>query len=137
MPSAFQAPITRTKKLPVAELSATVSSGGLSASTSRQYDNWQRMVDKLTPLAPDFFERHTNAARAYQLRYLCRRAISDGDADTAATLASRALGASRRPLWEEPIKSSVTFAAALTLALVGADRFANLRSTLQRAPTAN
>jgi len=34
------------------------------------------MVAKLTPMAPEFFAEHVDSARAYQLRYLCRRAIS-------------------------------------------------------------
>ncbi|MDV7144008.1 glycosyltransferase [Tropicimonas sp. TH_r6] len=113
-----------------------INSGGLSASVSRQYEAWQRMVDKLTPLAPDFFAQNTGAARAYQLRYLCRRAISDGDAGTAATLARQAVAASRRPLWEEPVKSAVTFAAALTLNVIGASRFARLRAALSGSSNA-
>ena len=89
---------------------------------------WERLVEKLTPLAPGFFERHTPAARAYQLRYLCRRAISDGDAAGAARLARRSLASSRRPLWEEPTKSATTFAAALALGALGPDRFQSLRN---------
>ncbi|WP_068116385.1 glycosyltransferase family 2 protein [Tropicimonas marinistellae] len=113
-----------------------INSGGLSASVARQYDAWQHMVDKLTPLAPAFFAQHAGAAQSYQLRYLCRRAISDGDAETAATLARQALDASLRPLWEEPVKSSVTLAAAVTLNLLGASRFANLRAVLRGSSTA-
>jgi len=43
-------------------------------------------VEKLTPLNPAFFEVNTPVARAYQLRYLCRRGISDMDANRAYTL---------------------------------------------------
>ncbi|MEM8729127.1 MAG: glycosyltransferase [Pseudomonadota bacterium] len=107
-----------------------IHGGGLSAGTGRQYDSWLRMVDKLTPVAPSFFARHTEAARAYQFRYLCRRAISDADAARAASHARRALRASTRPLWEEPVKSVLTFGAAMTLGVLGADRFAHIRRAL-------
>lgn len=107
-----------------------INSGGLSAGVEAQFRAWERLVEKLTPLAPGFFERHTPAARAYQLRYLCRRAISDGDAAAAATLARRSFQSSRRPLWEEPGKSATTFAAALALGALGADRFLSLRNAV-------
>ncbi|ANT62392.1 glucosyl transferase [Salipiger sp. CCB-MM3] len=90
-----------------------ITSGGLSAATERQYAAWERMVEKLTPLDPHFFARHAPAARAYQLRYLARRAISDGRGAEARRLLRRALLCSPRPLIEEPLRSAVTIAAAL------------------------
>lgn len=96
-----------------------VNSGGLSAATDRQLAAWERMVAKLTPLAPDFFAAHTAAARAYQLRYLARRAISDLDAGRAARLMLASVKHSARPFIEEPRKSIVTLGAALVLALGG------------------
>ncbi|SFC09495.1 glycosyltransferase family 2 protein [Tropicimonas isoalkanivorans] len=107
-----------------------INSGGLSASTEAQLRAWERLVEKLSPLAPGFFARHTPAARAYQLRYLCRRAISDGDATAAGRLAKHSLLSSRRPLWEEPAKSATTLAAALVLGGLGSDRFHSLRAAL-------
>jgi glycosyltransferase involved in cell wall biosynthesis len=94
--------------------------GGLSAAVERQFAAWERMVAKLAPLAPDFFARHTPAARAYQLRYLARRAVSNGDAAAARGYAIRSLAASPRPLLEEPAKSAVTLAAAMAGPLAGA-----------------
>lgn len=97
-----------------------ISTGGLSAVTDRQYGAWENMVTKLTPLAPDFFARYTPVARAYQLRYLARRAISDLDGQRAARLLAESLQQSKRPLLEEPIKCGVTILA--TLALVSGGR---------------
>lgn len=88
-----------------------ITSGGLSAATDRQFAAWERMVDKLTPLDPQFFGRHAPSARAYQLRYLARRAVSDGRGAEARRLLRRALASSLRPLIEEPIRSGVTLAA--------------------------
>ncbi|WP_323770017.1 glycosyltransferase family 2 protein [Antarctobacter sp.] len=95
-----------------------INPGGLSANTTAQLASWERMVDKLRPMAPEFFARHETAARAYQLRYLARRAVSDSDGATARALIANALRLSRAPLREEPAKTLTTWAAAHAL-----DRF--------------
>ena len=100
-----------------------INANGLSASTDRQCAAWENMVTKLMPLAPEFFARYTPIARAYQFRYLARRAISDLDADRAKRFLSASFKQSKRPLFEEPIKSIVTVAAALVLAVVGRQSF--------------
>ncbi|MHA7867460.1 MAG: glycosyltransferase family 2 protein [Salipiger thiooxidans] len=89
-----------------------VNAGGLSARTEAQLAAWERVVDKLRPRDPAFFARHEAAARAYQLRYLARRAISNGDGDTACELIDRAMAESRTPLHEEPFRTLSTIAAA-------------------------
>lgn len=96
-----------------------ISPGGLSAATEKQLASWERMVEKLSPMFPEFFARNTKAARAYQFRYLARRAISDKDTDRALDLVKQSLKQSRRPLWEEPRKSLTTIAAAMLLRLAG------------------
>ena len=96
-----------------------INAGGLSAATDRQLAAWERMVEKLTPLNPAFFTVNTPAARAYQLRYLCRRAISDLDAPRAQTLSRAWVAQSRLPLVEEPLKSVVTLAASAVLSAFG------------------
>lgn len=97
-----------------------ISAGGLSAATDRQLAAWERMVAKLTPLNPAFFIVNTADARAYQLRYLSRRAISDFDASRALTLTRAWIAESRAPLIEEPTKSLVTLVAAAALSVLGA-----------------
>lgn len=96
-----------------------LNAGGLSAATDRQKASWERVVTKLSALDPAFFARHTPAARGYQLRYLCRRAVSDLDAGRAADLAMAWVRTSNRPLIEEPVKSAATLAAALLLRIAG------------------
>ena len=96
-----------------------IATGGLSAATDRQLAAWDRMVEKLTPLNPAFFEVNTAVARAYQLRYLARRAISDLDAARAASLSRAWVSQSRKPLIEEPVKSAVTLVAATVLSVFG------------------
>ena len=98
-----------------------ISASGLSAVTDRQFSAWENMVAKLTPLAPDFFARHAPVARAYQLRYLARRAISDLDGKRAKRLLTASLQQSKRPLLEEPIKTGITILATLALVSGGRD----------------
>ncbi|WP_424978616.1 glycosyltransferase family 2 protein [Leisingera sp. S232] len=96
-----------------------INSGGLSAATDRQLAAWERMVSKLSRISPKFFAEETVVARAYQLRYLNRRAISDLDRRRAVHLARAWLACARRPLWEEPLKSGATLAATALLAISG------------------
>lgn len=96
-----------------------INSGGLSAATDRQLAAWERMVRKLSQINPKFFAEETEAARAYQLRYLNRRALSDLDSRRAVRLARAWLACSLRPLWEEPLKSGATLAATGLLAVTG------------------
>ncbi|PUB14237.1 glycosyltransferase family 2 protein [Yoonia sediminilitoris] len=96
-----------------------INQGGLSASTDKQLAAWERMVAKLTPIAPDFFAKHAPIARAYQMRYLCRRAVSDLDCDKARIWSDRWFAASKWTFIEEPWKSVETYAAVLALRALG------------------
>ncbi len=97
-----------------------VSAGGLSAATDRQLASWEAMMAKLAPYAPALFAEFGPAARAYQLRYLARRAVSDCDGPRALALATGSLRSSLAPLIAEPGKTAITLAAALVLRLGGA-----------------
>lgn len=96
-----------------------INGNGLSANTDRQLAAWERVVQKLRPLHPAFFASQEPVARAYQLRYLARRAVSALDGDTAWDLVRQSLGHSLRPIVEEPIKTVTTCAAAAALKVLG------------------
>ena len=113
-----------------------ITPGGLSAATDRQLAAWERMVEKLTPLKPAFFEVNTPVARAYQLRYLSRRAISDLDGARAMELSRDWMAQSVAPLIEEPTKSAVTLAAALVLRVCGRSLLRRIMNVAQRMRTA-
>ncbi len=103
-----------------------IGGGGLSAQILRQYESWQGVVARMACYAPEFNARHVGRARAYQLRYLARRAIQLGDAGMAMALLRAAAASSIRPLLEEPVKSLTTVAAAVAGRLIGPDQFARL-----------
>lgn len=96
-----------------------INNGGLSAATDKQLQSWERMVAKLATGHPGFVATHAPRARAYQYRYLARRAISDLDTARALQLSRAWIAESRAPLIEEPAKSVVTLAAAGMLSLFG------------------
>ena len=97
-----------------------INPDGLSASTEKQLLAWEQMVTKLTPLNPAFFEKHAQTARAYQQRYLCRRALKSLDLSRARRHAKAWMQTSSRPFLEEPVKSATTFCALHLLSLFGA-----------------
>ena len=112
-----------------------INAGGLSAATERQLANWERMVSKLTPLNPAFFAVNSPIARAYQLRYLNRRAVSDLDGPRAVELSRKWLAQSKLPLFEEPAKSIVTLCATLALSAFGAATLKRTMALAQRLRT--
>ncbi len=96
-----------------------VAPGGLSAGIEAQFGYWNRMVGKLSPMAPLFFAATLPVARAYQYRYLARRAVSAGDGEQALALVRSGFACSWRPLLEEPVKTLTTAAAAFALHHLG------------------
>jgi len=95
-----------------------VNTGGLSASIPRQLAAWERVIEKTRAYAPDFLAQWEGLARAYQLRYLARRAVRLGDAAQAVALVHQALATDLRILWQEPKRTVTTLAASYLLALL-------------------
>ena len=95
-----------------------VVSGGLSANVVRQFESWERMIEKTRSYAPDFIQKHEPRARAYQLRYLARRAIHMRDVGFARQLTLQALKSYPAICLEEPVKTAQTLGAAFALSLL-------------------
>jgi hypothetical protein len=89
-----------------------VNSGGLSADVEKQYASWCRVLEKAEGYAPALIARHGRRARAYQLRYLARRAIRERQPRLGARLVHQALRTSPRILMEEPVRTLITIMAA-------------------------
>ncbi|MGH1466396.1 MAG: glycosyltransferase family 2 protein [Cognatishimia sp.] len=111
-----------------------VAKGGLSAQTDRQLESWEAVITKLRNLDPDFFAAHERAARAYQLRYLARRAVSGDEGRSAMAFLARAFAASKEPFWAEPNKSITTGVAAVFTWIFGVNPM-TLLSTLRTKST--
>lgn len=87
--------------------------GGLSANIIRQFDSWQQAVDKAGSYAPALIKKYGRLARAYQLRYLARRAVQLHDGGFAFSLTCQALHTSPALLWRDPLKTLETALASV------------------------
>lgn len=92
-----------------------VNAGGLSANILKQYETWERILVKTQTYNPEFVQRWGNKARAYQLRYLARRATRLRSPDIAVPLLHRALSTYWAILLEEPRRTLISLAAAYLL----------------------
>ena len=88
------------------------NAGGLSANLEAQYESWNRAISKASVYAPALIESAGNRARAYQLRYLARRAVHSRNAELAVNLSHRALRTDLRILYLEPCRTLVTLGCA-------------------------
>jgi glycosyltransferase involved in cell wall biosynthesis len=95
-----------------------VNAGGLSANILKQLESWEQVIAKTRTYAPDVVAQWENRARAYQLRYLARRAVRLKDGVMAVKLTHRALRTNWQILWEEPQRTLITIAAAYLLFLL-------------------
>jgi len=84
----------------------------------KQLDSWEQVIEKTRSYAPDLVAQWENPARAYQLRYLARRAITLKDGSIAVKLFHRALATHWRILLEEPRRTLLTWGAAYLLWLL-------------------
>ncbi|EGD59085.1 glucosyltransferase [Novosphingobium nitrogenifigens DSM 19370] len=89
--------------------------GGLSARIPQQYEAWWRAMEGLAADAPDFMDRYLPQARAFQLRYLSRRAVQLGDGPFALALLGQALRSSPSIAAHEPMKTTQTLLGALAV----------------------
>lgn len=105
-----------------------VNSGGLSASVFKQLDSWEKVIEKTRSYAPELVAQWENPARAYQLRYLARRAITLKDGSTAVKLFHRALATHWRILLEEPQRTILSGAAAYLLWLLPQSFYSQLEA---------
>jgi glycosyltransferase involved in cell wall biosynthesis len=90
-----------------------INDGGLSANLNKQFANWTLAMSKNEKTNIKIFKQLLPLARAYQLRYLARRAIHSGNSYQAITFIHRALFEQPRILFEEPKRTIATYACAL------------------------
>jgi glycosyltransferase involved in cell wall biosynthesis len=94
-----------------------VNSSGLSANVEKMQRDLERSIEKTRLYAPQI-DQWANAARAYQLRYLARRAVTLRDGKTAVGYMNQALSLFPGILVEEPRRTGMTIAAAYLLRLL-------------------
>ena len=92
-----------------------VNTEGLSANIFKQLASWEKVIEKTRQYAPELLEKWENTARAYQLRYLARRAVRLRDGKIAIELIDRALKTDFSILIREPRRTLLTLFAAYLL----------------------
>lgn len=107
--------------------------GALSANVVKQYLSWTRMLDIAAANTPDLVARHGDRARAYQLRYLARRSVQLGNAELAKDFFDRALRSKIRIVFEEPVKSAMTYCAITLANLAGPANFQRIARPFLKA----
>ena len=107
-----------------------VNAEGLSANTDRQMETWQRFANKVKSYAPDFYQTHAGRAKAYQQRYLARRAAISGDGGKGLKLFFQALKNHPAILREEGMKTVQTLLLNLLSLLVPTRFFTPLKTAL-------
>lgn len=110
-----------------------VNAGGLSAALDKQHATWEAAVAKARTINPAFVAEHEHAARAYQLRYLARRALSMGEPQRGGHLLSQALQMHPGMWREEPARTAITLAAAIALRCLPGTAYRGLSTLARRA----
>jgi glycosyltransferase involved in cell wall biosynthesis len=100
---------------------------GLSANLKNQFASWTLAMSKNEQTDTQLFKQLLPLARAYQLRYLARRAIHSGQSYLAIKLIHRALFEQPRILFEEPKRTIATYVCAL-LCLLPRSFYSSLES---------
>lgn len=95
-----------------------LNAGGLSASVDRQLASWEAFFAKSSGYAPGLLRNYGGLARAYQYRYLARRAVWSREPRTAARLLIRALGSDWRIALYEPARTLLTCGAVFLQGLL-------------------
>ncbi len=89
-----------------------INDAGLSADLDKQFASWQQAVMLNKNCDPTFFKTFYSLARAYQLRYLARRAIQSKSRITALKLIHKAIYCDYRIVFQEPSRTIVTLCCA-------------------------
>lgn len=115
--------------LPEALTLYRVNAGGLSASIFKQLASWENVIAKTRTYAPDLLATWENMARAYQLRYLARRAVRLQQGKLAVEFVYRALKTHWQIILLEPNRTILTLMAAYCLWLLPQNWYRNLEAS--------
>jgi glycosyltransferase involved in cell wall biosynthesis len=105
-----------------------VNNNGLSANVVNQFDSWKRARKNLQTTAPDCVAQWGKLAEAYQLRYLCRRAIRSRDSSIALKLALMSIKTNFKIIFKEPLRTLNTLCCAVLINLLPSFFFCRLES---------
>lgn len=105
-----------------------VNGEGLSANVIKQLDSWEQFISKHRDQSAKLMAEWESPARAYQLRYLARRAIRLKDPIMAVKFVNQALATHWLIVFSEPNRTLVTIAAAYLLKLLPSSLYSQFES---------
>lgn len=88
---------------------------GLSANLEQQLESWYRAIFYNEDKYRTFFSKYFVTAKAYQYRYLARRAIHSNMPTEALSYSKKALQTDIKILFQEPIRTATTHICSLLL----------------------
>lgn len=103
-----------------------VNGSGLSANWKAQLASWERSVANNAKINKAFIQKWESLARAYQYRYLARRAVQSRDSESASQLMQLALQSDKRIFLKEFAKTSATLGSTLLLSVLNENRYDQL-----------
>jgi glycosyltransferase involved in cell wall biosynthesis len=96
-----------------------INANGLSANLAKQFRAWEFCMQKHLDSAPTKVAPFYNKARAYQYRYLARRAVQSRSTIAAISYLYKAFKSDASIVTEEPKKTLITVASAVLSVLPG------------------
>lgn len=111
--------------------------GGHSHNFLKKASSWEKLLEKARTYAPELMAQWENAARAYQLTAIARRAVNQGAGAMAVELSHRALTSYWRILLEEPKRTLLTLAAAYTLWLLPQPVYSQMKAIALKSTAAS
>jgi glycosyltransferase involved in cell wall biosynthesis len=112
-----------------------VGAEGLPQALERQLASWEQVVQRIEAYAPFFVRRWAPVARAYQLRYLARRALREGRTAAAWELLAQALWQHPGLLVSDAPRTLSTLGAALLQASLTEGLYARAEAWAMRCAT--
>ncbi len=110
-----------------------VNGEGLSANWRKQLAAWERSVECNRMIAPGFIAQTEGLARAFQYRYLARRAIQSRDAASARRLMYKSIQSNLRIISQDFMKTAVTAACTMLLTILTIDLYDSLERKVMEA----
>ena len=107
-----------------------VNNSGLSANINQQFKSWLTAQEIMTAYAPKLIKQYGTLAKAYQFRYLARRAVRSRDTKGAVFMSIKSLWAEPSILIKEPERTLTTLGAAICLTVLPKFLYKKLESTI-------
>ncbi len=92
-----------------------IGSGSVSSNLGKKVEVWEALYDRASAIEPELVAPHREISKAYELKYLARRAVRIRDGESALSLIVQSARSSPKILLEEPKSVIGVFGAAMAM----------------------